>query len=210
MYARTVSPLRKDWIQQVDPELLDELRLPQEKKRARLKQLSAKDEMEKYASSDKKGKHNYVVPLGDIKKLVTRSGAVKFYIRCGGCISKTQVKASRIEKELSLIPMVQNPLKTKIKGKFDPSRREFGEIEALLDSAFMPFVTGKKEFSFLAVVDRGGKYSLAPMPSIGGAAKETLFSLSSMIDRIPRKQERLRKKILKLQQIITTALDMDE
>ncbi|MBO8436027.1 MAG: ATP-dependent RNA helicase [Spirochaetes bacterium] len=210
MYARTVSPLRKDWIEHVDPDLLHELRLPQEKKKARLKQLSAKDEMEKYAVSDKRGKPIYLVPLMDIKKLNVRSGAVKFYLKCAECISKTQVKASRIDKEISLIPQVSKPSRTKIKGKFDPARREFGEIEALLDCAFMPFATGKKEFSFLAVVDRGGKYSLAPMPSIGASAKETLFSLSSMIDRIPRKQERLRKKILKLQQRITTALDMDD
>ena len=62
----------------------------------------------------------------------------------------------------------------------------------------------------VTIVDRGGKYSAAPMPSIGAAAKETLFSLSSMIDRIPRKQQKLREKILHMQQRITTALDMDD
>ena len=96
-----------------------------------------------------------------------------------------------------------------MKGRYDPAKREFGEISSLLDSAFYPFATGKKEFSFLAVVDRGGKYALAPMPSVGAAANETLFALSSMIDRIPKKQEKLRKKILHLQQRITAALDIE-
>ena len=210
MYARTVSPLRKDWIQQVDPALLDQLRLPSGKKKERLAVHDSMEEMKKYAVESKHGKTTYAVPLGDIRKLRTRSGAIKFYIRCGQYLSKTQVKASRIDKELSLIPSSGNPVKTKMKGKFDPAKREYGEINALIDSAFTPFVSGKKEFSFLAVVDRGGRYSLAPMPSIGGAAKETLFALSSMIDRIPRKQEKLRKKILYLQQRITTALDMDD
>ena len=101
-------------------------------------------------------------------------------------------------------------MKSKMKGKFNPADRQYGEISALIDSAFFPFVSGKKEFSFLAITDRGGKYSLSPLPSIGAAAKETLFSLSTMLDRIPRKQEKLRKKILYLQQRITAALDMDE
>ena len=113
-------------------------------------------------------------------------------------------------KGMTNLPRVGNPVKTKIKGKFDPGRKQFGEIGALLDSAFMPIAAGKKEFCFIAIVDRGGKYSAAPMPSIGAAAKETLFSLSSMIDRIPRKQQKLREKILHMQQRITTALDMDD
>ena len=210
MYARTVSPLRKDWIQQVDPALLDQLRFPAGKKKERTTIVSDRDEMKRYELESKHRKTVYAVPLQDIKKLRTRSGAIKFYIRCGQYLSKTQVKASRIGKELELIPNVQGPSKSKMKGKYNPADRQYGEINALLDSAFFPFVSGKKEFSFLAITDRGGKYSLSPMPSIGSAAKETLFSLSTMLDRIPRKQEKLRKKILYLQQRITAALDMDE
>ncbi len=210
MYARTVSPLRKDWIQQVDPALLDQLRFPAGKKKERTTILSDRDEMKRYEIESKHGKTVYAVPLQDIGKLRTRSGAIKFYIRCGQYLSKTQVKASRIGKELELIPNVQGPMKSKMKGKFNPADRQYGEISALIDSAFFPFVSGKKEFSFLAITDRGGKYSLSPLPSIGAAAKETLFSLSTMLDRIPRKQEKLRKKILYLQQRITAALDMDE
>ena len=209
MYARTVSPLRKDWIQHVDPALLEELRFSTGRKADKAAVRDDREEMRRYAISRNK-KETYAVPLCDIKKLNTRSGAIKFYIRCGESLSKTQVKASRIDKELTLIPRVGNPVKNRMKGKFDPSDRQFGEISALLDSAFVPITSGKKEFSFLAIMDRGGKYSLAPMPSIGSAAKETLFALSSMIDRIPKKQQKLREKILHLQQRITTALDMDD
>ena len=210
MYARTVSPLRKDWIQQVDPTLLEELRLPSGKKKEKLILRDSMGDLEKYRITSKHGKEVYAIPLQEARKLKVRSGAIKFYLRCGQYYSKTQLKASRIDKEISLIPNVQAPVKSKIKGKFDPARREYGEINALLDSAFFPMISGKKEFSFLAITDRGGKYSLSPMPSIGAAAKETLFALSSMIDRIPKKQEKLRKKILYLQQRITTALDMDD
>ena len=210
MYARTVSPLRKDWIERVDSALLEELRLPAGKKKDRMVVRDSLDEMKKYQIQSRHGKDVYAVPLSDIRHLKTRSGSIKFYIRCGQYISKTQVKASRIDKELGLIPNAYSPLKNKMKGKFDPGKREYGEINALLDSAFYPFASGKKEFVFLAVVDRGGKYALAPMPGIGAAAKETLFALSTMIDRIPKKQEKLRKKILFLQQKITTALDMDD
>lgn len=210
MYARTVSPLRKDWIQQVDPELLNELRTPAGKKKERQALRESGDEMKAFAIGGKHGKSVYAVPISRLGSIRTRSGAIKFYLKCGDSISKTQVKASRIDKELMLIPNVSAPLRSKMKGKYDPAKREFGEINALIDSAFFPIATGKKEFSFIAVVDRGGKYALAPMPSIGAAAKETLFALSSMIDRIPRKQEKLRKKILYLQKRITSALDMDD
>ncbi len=210
MYARTVSPLRKDWIQLVDPVLLDALRHPADKKKERLMTIDSRDEMKKYEIHGKHGKIAYAVPLSDMKKLSTRSGSVKFYIRCGECLSKTQVKAARIDKELSLIPLLQSPKRSKMKGRFDPAGRQYGEIGALIDSAFQPFVSGKKEFSYLAIVDRGGRYSLSPMPSIGAAAKETLFALSTMIDRIPKKQMKLRERILALQQKITSALDMDD
>ena len=209
MYARTVSPLRKDWIKHVDPALLDALRSSSTRRREKASALDGKSEMEKYLISKNK-KETYAVPLKEIQSLRTRSGAIKFYIRCGSYISKTQVKASRIDKELRLIQNVQSPQKNKIKGKADPSRREFGEISAMLDSLFVPFASNKKEFSFLALCERGGKYALMPMPSIGSAAKETLFSLSSMIDRIPRKQQKLRERILSLMKSIAIALDMDD
>ena len=193
----------------MDPALLDALRSSSTRRREKASALDGKSEMEKYLISKNK-KETYAVPLKEIQSLRTRSGAIKFYIRCGSYISKTQVKASRIDKELRLIQNVQSPQKNKIKGKADPSRREFGEISAMLDSLFVPFASNKKEFSFLALCERGGKYALMPMPSIGSAAKETLFSLSSMIDRIPRKQQKLRERILSLMKSIAIALDMDD
>ena len=68
---------------------------------------------------------------------------------------------------------------------------------------------GSSEF-MQAVVGCGMDIHDFYIVGIGAAAKETLFALSTMIDRIPKKQEKLRKKILFLQQKITTALDMDD
>ena len=211
MYARTVSPLRKEWISRVDPNLMESLRNGGRKK-AQKSLISPEDglkEMRKYRIS--KGKSEvYAVPLNAVGSLPVRSASVKFYIRCGQSLSKCMFKASRIDKEISLIPIVQSPAKMKMKGKYSPDDKEFGEISSLIDSAFMPITSGKKCFSFLGITEKGGKFALAPFPSIGSAAKETLFSLSSMLDRIPKKQEKLRKKALTLQQRITAALDMDE
>ena len=211
MYARTVSPLRKEWINRVDPELVASLRGRRRTKQNRIL-VSADEslnEMRKYRIS--KGKSEvYAVPLSEVRSIPVRSASVKFYIRCGQALSKCMFKASRIDKEISLIPIVQSPAKMKMKGKYSPDDKEFGEISSLIDSAFMPITSGKKCFSFLGITEKGGKFALAPFPSVGSAAKETLFSLSSMLDRIPKKQEKLRKKALTLQQRITAALDMDE
>lgn len=211
MYARTVSPLRKEWINRVDPELVASLRGGRKTKQNRIL-VSADEslnEMRKYRIS--KGKSEvYAVPLSEVRSVPVRSASVKFYIRCGQALSKCMFKASRIDKEIALIPVVRSPLKTKMKGKYSPDAREFGELNALLDSVFMPISSGKKAFSFLGITEKGGKFALAPFPSVGSAAKETLFSLASLLDRVPKKQEKLRKKALELQSRITTALDMDD
>ena len=216
MYARTVSPVRADWIQQVDPTLLQRLKSPRriareaEEKEARA-QVNIELEMAPYLleGKGKDGKPVYAVPVSKLSSLPVR-GNLKFYLKCGDSLSRTMVSAKRIDKELSLIPAIKQPLRKKMNGTYSPGKKQFGEIEEMLSYVFCPYSAGKKEFGFLAIVNHGKKYSLIPQSTIAGAAKETMYSLNALIDQIPKKNQDLRKKILKLSTEIEAALDLQE
>lgn len=210
MYARTVSPLRKEWINAVDPGLLPALRGASGRKSKAERMHYADDaDMERYATIIG-NKKTYIIPLKEMRSLPTRSDSFKFYIKIGTSLSRRKVKASRIDKELSLIPLVGFPAKSRIAGKYTVYDKQFSEINSLLDAVFMPISMGKKEFGFLALTEKKGRYSIIPIDSIGGAARETAFALSSLIDSIPKKNAALRRKVLNLLQKIAIALDMEE
>ncbi len=210
MYARTVSPLKKEWINNVDPSLLAELKKTTGRN-ARIERSAKYDErdLEKYKVivGDKK---IYIVPLKDVRHLDTRSSSFKFYIKIGAYTSRKQMKASRIDKEISLIPMVGNPVKTKMKGKFTVRDKEFSEIDRMLGSVYTPIEMGKKEYGFIALTENKGRYSLIPIETIGGAARETIYALSSLIDTLPKRNAALRSKVLSMLHRTAEALDMGD
>ena len=210
MYARTVSPLRKEWINAVDPSLIPALRGASGSKGKREKVHYAESmDTERYAETIG-NKKVYIVPLKEVRLLSTRSDNFKFYIKIGNQISKRRVKASRIDKELSLIPLVGFPAKKRVNGKFSVYDKQLSEINTLLDSIFIPISMGKKEFGFLALTEKKGRYSIIPIDSIGGAARESAYALSALIDSLPKKNAALRKKALSILQKIVVALDMEE
>ena len=210
MYARTVSPLRKEWIGNVDPALLAALRNSTEKRSRKNDGVrDREDEIERYASTIG-GKKVYLVPLKDLRTFPSRSDSLKLLIKIGNYTSKRRVKASRIDKELSLIPLVGFPERTRKSGRFSVADKQFGEIDALLNTVFRPIVMGKKEFGFIALTERKGRYSVMPVDSIGGAAKETAFALSELIDTLPKHNAPLRRKAMTLLQRIAAALDMED
>lgn len=207
MYARTVSPLRYEWIAAVDQDLIRAL----SEKGFRNKEREAKvasNELESFRVSDGK-KDRYIVPLGYAGRLKGRSDT-KIYLSLGKYISKNSIKTNRLDKEFRLIPMVKGPLSEKPRGAVSIAKKEYRELAHYMDYIFKPFVTGNREFSFLALKDCGGeKYSLLPMPSIGSACKETMFALASIIDGLPKKEQKLRQRAELLLLKIENALDFD-
>ena len=210
MYARTVSPLRKEWISAIDPGLIPALKASggrKDRKDARTHEIE--DSIERYAAMIG-GKKTYIVPLKELRTLPTRSDSLKLYIKIGTYLSKRKVKASRIDKELSLIPLVGFPAKSRKTGKYSVQDKQFGELDALLNTVFTPIAMGKKEFGFIALTEKKGRYSVMPMDTIGGAARETAYALSELIDTLPKHNASLRKKALSMLQRIAAALDMED
>ena len=215
MYARTVSPVRADWIQQVDRSLLAQLKDGKRRRdasgetEANGQKINIEMEMAPYIIQEKgrDGKPVYAVPVSKLSSLPVR-GNVKFFLKCGDSLSRTTVSAKRIDKELSLIPDVKQPLRKKMNGTYSPGKKQFGELEEMLNYAFCPYTAGKKEFGFLAIVNHGKKYSLIPQSTITGAAKETMYALNQLIDQVPKKNQELRRKIMKLSSKLEEAMDL--
>lgn len=207
MYARTVSPLRPEWIERVDPELMR--MLSQKGFRAKEKERkSPTSELESFRVKDGK-KESFIVPLAYAGRLKTRTDT-KIYLSLGKYVSKNALKTNRLDKEFRLIPMVKRPLSEKPRGAVSLSKKEYRELAHYMDYIFKPFVTGNKEFSYLALKDSGGeRYSLVPMPSIGSACKETIFALSSVVESLPKKEQKLRQRAELLLLKIESALDFD-
>ena len=53
-------------------------------------------------------------------------------------------------------------------------------------------------------------YSLVPNNSLESAVRETMYSLSSLIEMVPRKERELRKKLNSILKAYEKAIDMDE
>ena len=214
MYARSVSPLKPMWINAIDPFLLKEL---EKKNGEKKKEVKAKVKgpntsvasLEPYrVGSSHKGKGKFVVPLTDLPQVKTRS-SVQIWLKCGNCISLKSVKTSKIDKELSLIPIKKDPLKDKPKKAITPESSD-DEIISFLTYLLKPYKSGKNNFVFLSLRENEGKYSLIPEASIESGVRETIYSLSSLLEMIPKSRKTARKRINGILSAYERAIDLGE
>ena len=73
-----------------------------------------------------------------------------------------------------------------------------------------PFRSGKNTFTYIMLRENDGNYSLVPNNSLESAVRETMYSLSSLIEMVPRKERELRKKLNSILKAYEKAIDMDE
>ena len=202
------------WINAIDPFLLKEL---EKKNGEKKKEVKAKVKgpntsvasLEPYrVGSSHKGKGKFVVPLSDLPQVKTRS-SVQIWLKCGNCISLKSVKTSKIDKELSLIPIKKDPLKDKPKKAITPESSD-DEIISFLTYLLKPYKSGKNNFVFLSLRENEGKYSLIPEASIESGVRETIYSLSSLLEMIPKSRKTARKRINGILSAYERAVDLGE
>lgn len=208
MYARTVSPIQKSWVEEIVPELLEK-RTQQKGESRKESEKSEKENLDRYRTIIR-GKETFIIPLKDLQSMARPSRSFKFYISINGLLSKNIVSSKCIGREISLIPKNASVSRAKIKGKFSTDAKQFGELDSMLNMVLIPFESGKKTFSFLMLHMKKNTYSLIPHPSISYAAKETLYSLSCLIETVPKKQAKLRQKILRLIEAYAKAMDLED
>ncbi|MGN1163521.1 MAG: helicase-related protein [Candidatus Ornithospirochaeta sp.] len=214
MYARSVSPLKAEWIEKIDSSLLKELKESGKKKTRKEKFDSPRTDastvtLEPYrAGTNSRGKPIYVVPITDIDKVRTRS-SVQIYLKVASSVSQKSIKTSRLDKELSVIPRKNSVLKDKPRGKIQPTDSQ-EKILGFMQYLLKPFRNGKNTFAFLMLREDEGRYSLVPNASLESAVRETMYSLSSLIEMVPKKERETRKKLNSILKAYERAVDMDE
>ena len=213
MYARTVSPLKAEWLFKIDPEILKALSLS--KKEMKKRERANDDEYNaKYLNRFKTkidGKDCLVIPYSKLDKIASRSDT-KFYLQIDNYLSASMFKTSQIDKELRLITHKKslNVYKTWQKGVFfSNDLKNCAKINRFLIYVLKPVAAKRGKMAFLALRMKNDKFSLVPMQSLENAARDTMYALSAMIEDIPKENTQLRKRCSSKLASIERALGLD-
>lgn len=194
LYARSVSPLRADWIKTISPSLLSSLtKAPQkEKKKEKSKEvfISAKEELKKYQNRPPKG--HYYIPLIDLGKIKDRTNT-KFYLTCSGKVSSEEYKTKDIDRELSLVKKTRTIIKSKPRVHFNCESKS-STILSLLNYLLAPY-EAKKKINYITLEENNGDYYLGLEAKLKSAIATSIYSLSLLLDDIKDKDKELRQKI---------------
>ena len=211
MYARTVSPLKAEWLFKIDPVILKELSLS--KKELKRRELTKENEHSATLSNRFKrkvdGKECFVIPLSKLNKVSNRSDT-KFYLQIDNYLSSCTFKTRQIDKELKLLGSCKNVNNGWQQGNFFLSDlKNPTKINKFLRFVMKPVAAKKERFAFLALRMKKDKFFLVPMQSLDNAARDTMYALSAMIEDIPKEDTKLRKQCLSKLASIERALDLD-
>lgn len=205
MYARTVSPVLKRWLDSVDPTLIDGFRGTRkaEKKAERKAERREKDKTKERKNADayldglktvNVGKKTYyVLSAEDLYDVNYKNKGLKYYLETGGRLSRAPIKTTRLKyahllkwgkvlKGADILPAV--------------NYLDDGDgLIRLLDSLFSPVEGAKNTFDVLGLKLSGDKAALVPFQNIEDAMEETLSSLYEITERLPKRKKSLFKKI---------------
>ena len=203
MYARTVSPVQKQWIDRVDPSLINELKGIRKHDKKQKKGEKAIKKPEAVSSDDMLSslktisigkKKYYVLPISDISRISNVNKNTKFYIEIDAHLSRNPVKASRL-KDMRLIKG-EKVLKGKDAKKSVNFLEDAEGLDYMLSKLlFVPVETSKMNYDILGISLNGNNATMVPYKSIVEAAEETLSSLYEMVELIPKRKKNLFRKI---------------
>lgn len=190
LYARSVSPLMPEWIASIDPLLLSAL--VDSKKKKEKKEKDVESRVEKSSLEPYRRNNKYIVPLTSLKNIKDRS-ATRVFLECDKCITINSYKTKKIDKELSLIKKTNKAMsKTPhyIITPFDNKERILFVLSYLFSG-----VRNKNSLNFIYLKTKGDSFLLSSTSSLEKAITETMYSLSSMLEILPKKEKEVRKII---------------
>ena len=210
MYARTVSPILKAWVNDIDPALLktlsgkaykEEGEKGKRKEKSARRKPTAEEIIASFPLSREKGKKKNVriITLSELKAIGNISSDQKFRIKVGKSLSKVPVRMEDIDHELKL--MKEMPvLKENFPSSLDP-HEDVEVIISLFKFLFAPYQMGKDSFGYLGFSEKDGKYTLRPFIYIDEAVESTLDSLYSIIGGMDKKNEKRKRISMELDKI---------
>ncbi len=210
MYARTCSPLKPEWLMELDPGIIQALTRKPEKHKS-IKDSAPEPVNDLHALDIYKGRADgrecYIVPVKDLDK-IGAYGSTRIYISIGSYISEQPIKARDKDAAYLMLSKARRPVSKKPDVKADPYRKEYEEISIILDFLLSPVSTDRKHFRYLYMKEAKGRYSLQITPSLMGALKESAYSLSSLIECLPKKDRKIRERAMRILKAAEAALDI--
>ncbi len=210
MYARTCSPLKPEWLKELDPKILESLSEKEQKdkkKKDDSEQQKDLSSLEVYKARSQ-GKDCYIVPVKDLNK-IEAYGSTKILLSIGPYISEQPIKARDKDAAYSILAKIRKPISKKPDIKADPYKREYEELNIMLDYLFTPISSDKKHFRYLYMKESKGRYTLQPTPSFMGALKESMYSLSYLIECLPKKNRKIRERAMSILRKLEEALEIE-
>lgn len=204
LFARTVSPLKEEWIAEIDPNILKALS-KNKTKRAE----TSKVGLDTYKTTLKGNKDTFLVPLQEAERVKNRSNT-KIYLSIGKYISAQPIPTYMIDKELTLVMRVKRPIERRAKDSFRLNKSAYPMLFDFIDKAFTPILIGQNEFGYLEIKESKGKFTLLSTSKLTTAINETLYSLSVILDMIPKKETKVRKSLENTIINIEKAMDLSE
>lgn len=190
MYARSVSPLRAEWIKSISPELLKELMTPINSQRDKKESVKEDKSLEQYRVN--KGRCQYIVPIAQLKKITDRSDK-KIYISCENVLSLVPIKTKLLDREYALVLRENKLIKKKKKGHFTPYDAD-DIIKNYLKNMLRPFKAGKC-FEYLFLDEDNDTFFINVTSSIEKAVASSIYALTALLDLLPEERTELRKKV---------------
>lgn len=131
----------------------------------------------------------------DLKKKEKKTAAS--YLVRGGYMSKQPVDFKKIKRLLTLIPD-QEPLRQRPTKKINPKSDSFGKIKTYLDYLMKPYMSDEeKGFSYIALKRVHGGYVLYSESNIGEAVISSIKAMDSLVDELPKKEQKSRNILIK-------------
>ena len=192
MYARSVSPLKADWIKEIDPALLKELISPKKKNEKEKKKETLHSDTSLNPFRVNQGKCHYIVPLKSLKKVTDRSNK-EIFISVDNVLSRLPIKTKMLDKEYFLVDKYIPLSHKKRKGHFTQYDDE-KTINNYLKTMLRPYKAGKY-FEYLYLEEDNDSFFISVTSSIEKAVASSIYSLSSLLDLLPDDRIELRKKV---------------
>lgn len=221
MFARTVSPLKVEWLNRIDPTLKDRLMgrkaLPKERN-AKIEKEEKTIEVDKNSIEifgkvypvvpSKKKKDNKkvaLVPLSDIKYLIDKGfekGKVKkmdILLQVNGINASRKIKLKNLVQEGRLIKTDRVITSNEIRSYFFPDELE--QLIKALDLLFRPVVNKKKtSFNYIGLdmysENTFGLVSVADLQNTLDITYATLTALNAMIDKNDKAKRQIINKLI--------------
>ncbi len=196
LYARSVSPLKAEWIKEIDPLLLRELTAPDAKKTKETTKQKTNAEKELGRFSRKlKGKKVYVVPLTQIEEIKDRSD-IRIYPSCENVIARNSIPTSMIDKEMRLVPKTKHIVRKRNKKHFSPYDSD--EVIISFRNDILKPIEEDKRLKYLYLDESNNSYFLSSTSDLESAVASSIYALSMLYENMDESRVKLRKEIKRL------------